>query len=296
MGTTPVAINQQDDSPQPLQVPKNSPKFDANKTNKDKILESLGLNMNKPSLDADKILLGLIKKEKNTSSNLMNILNKKPTSPMSNILDNLFAIKSQHQQQTSAELTTQSVHKYQPLILTAQELEMSQLNQEKLAKCKLPNEISINKLEELQQSMESNDSFAYKQLVKNLSNHPLTSATSSLNSKLEASLSKLKQAKNVNNNNSAENKPSWQVSNDGTNMLKQLLNLSNNNEASVKLKKHSNHKKNSKSHQKLDHLSTSQDSTGSVSGGPSPNDSGINKFPSVNPREVEDKVFSLIKF
>jgi len=291
MGTTPVAIShyQQDESPQPLQVPKNSPKFDV-KSNKDKILESLGLNMNKPNLDADKILLGLIKKENSqldqTSSNLMNILNNKQT-PTSNILENLFVHKN-NQQQTNAEKSSSSFHKYQPLILTAQELEMSQLNQEKLAKCKLPNEISMNKLEELQQSMESNDSFAYRQLVKNLSNHPLTSANNSLSTKLEASLTKLQHAKK--NENSGENKLSWQVSNDGTNMLKQLLNLTN-NESSIKQKKHSAYKKSSyKTQHRSEHLSTSQGSTGSVSTGSSPNDSGINKFPSVNPHDIEDKI------
>ncbi len=294
MGTTPVALTNQEESPQPLQVPKNSPKFDAKTSNRDRILESLGLHMNKSRLDADKILLGLIKKEKShldhPSSNLMDILNKKTVSPASSILDNLF-VHSQQQHINSEK----ALHRHQPLILTAQELEMSQLNQEKLAKCKLPNEISMNKLEELQQSMESNDSFAYKQLVKNLSNHPLTSASTSLGTKLEASLSKLQQTKK--SHSSDENKPTWQVSNDGTKMLKQLLNLtgSNSNDVSVKQKKASGSKKSShKSQHRSENLSTSQGSAGSMSTGSSPNDSGINRFPSVSPHEIEDKVAGVL--
>lgn len=287
IGATPVsAANHQEDSPQPLQVPKNSPKFtDSTSKSKDQILASLGLKMDQPNVD--KILLGLIKNEKlpqvEKTSNLMNILNKntsvKTASPP-NILDLLC-----HNKQ---EIVESPAHKYRPLILTAQELEMSQLsNQDKLRKSKLPNEISMNKLEELQQSMESNDSFAYRQLVKNLSNHPLTSANS-INTKLEASLSKLQAKKSNAVVKEDKSKPSWQVNNDGTNMLKQLLNVTKGNEvaAPIKQKKQYNSTKKQQAN-KSGHLSMSHGSAGS-SAGSSPNDSGMNKFPAVNPHEKPD--------
>jgi len=268
VGTTPTAVqhHMQDESPQPLQVPKNSPKFD-NKTKKDHIMESLGL---KSKLDADKILLGLIKKEKTLeTSNLMNILNKKASMQQSsNILDSLLKVEKK---------PDTSVQKHYPLILTAQELEMSQFNQEKLSKLRLPNEISMTKLEELQQSMEANDSFAYKQLVKNLSNHPLNSATS-LNTKLEASLTKLQARQKMEKSEKLDkSKPSWQVSNDGTNMLKQLLNLKTEN---VKPKKQKKVKSNKSPHLSMSHGSASSAS----SAGSSPMQSG-DKFPAVNPHE-----------
>lgn len=229
MGTTPNSVPHhhhhhmsEDNSPQPLQVPKNSPKSFVDASRKESsvqsILESLGLNTDhitdKTKLDADKILLGLIKKDRQTkttdkSSDLLEILNKSSQSP--NLLDNLLS-------KQSTRPAAATVQKHYPLVLTAQELEMSQMSQQD--KYKLPNEISMTRLEELQQCMESNDSFAYKQLVKNLSNHPLNSATA-LNNKLEASLAKLQSKQKIEN----KNKPTWQVSNDGTNMLKQMLNL-----------------------------------------------------------------------
>lgn len=277
-GTTPTAVPNymQDESPQALQVPKNSPKFTDAKTKEStvqSIFESLGLNtdhMDKSKLDADKILLGLIKKDKKQekSSTVLNTLNKKP-SQSPNILENLLP---------KAEVKPAS-QKHHPLILTAQELEMSQLHQEKY---KLPNEISMTKLEELQHSMESNDSFAYKQLVKNLSTHPLNSATA-LNNKLEASLSKLQNKQKVEkaDRQISNNKPSWQVSNDGTNMLKQLLNLKTENTDKHKSNKpRKTHKSN-----KSPHLSMSNGSASvSSSAGSSPVD-GSNKFPAMNPHE-----------
>lgn len=285
MGVTPNAIpnHLQDDSPQPLQVPKNSPKFVDNKTTKESsvqsVFESLGLNtdhIDKSKLDADKILLGLIKNDKKTqedkSANLMDILNKKSVqSP--NILENLMT-----KQQGSAQ-------KHHPLVFTAQELEMSQLSQEKLSKNKLPNEISMTKLEELQMSMESNDSFAYKQLVKNLNTHPLTSTTA-LNNKLEASLTKLQNKQKLEKEKQMQNantKPSWQVSNDRTNMLKQLLNLKTDSaqeKRSTKPSKHYKHKSN-----KSSHMSTSNGSNSASSSLESSPVDSSNKFPSVNPLE-----------
>jgi len=269
-GTTPTAVqNLQEESPQPLQVPKNSPKFDTKDNKNEKsvqsIFETLGINtehMKKTDLDADKILLGIIKKNKNFDESSR----MKKTQQPSNILDNLL-----RPEDVEKKLTSQQKH--YPLILTAQELEMSQLNQEKLTKCKLPNEISMTKLEDLQQSMESNDSFAYKQLVRNLNNHPLTSTTS-LSNKLEASLAKLQTKQNL-----EKSKPSWQVSNDGTNMLKQLLNL----KTEVKSEKA---KKYSKKHHssKYSHLSMSHGSETSSSTGSSPIDNGL-KFPTAIPTE-----------
>jgi len=274
-GSTPTTVPNfsHDDSPQPLQVPKNSPKFVDHKNKESsvhQIFESLGLNtdhMDKTKLDADKILLGLIKKDKKQSeksSNIMEYINKKP-SHSANVLDNLLP--------KQVESTTSSTQKHYPLILTAQELEMSQLNNDKLSKYKLPNEISMNKLEELQQSIESNDSVAYKQLVKNLSNHPLNSVTA-LNNKLDASLTKLqnKQKLEKYQQQLGNTKPSWQISNDGTNMLKQLLNL----DKTAKPKKI----KSKSSHLSMSHGSAS----GSSSTGSSPVDSS-NNFPSVNPHE-----------
>lgn len=278
-GYTPTAVPHRmlDDSPQPLQVPKNSPKFDNNKKQvPQSIFESLGLNTDHLSgnskIDADKVLLGLIKNEKNSgkSSNLMNILNKKSTqSP--NILNNLF----NQSKQMSKKGLNENVQKHYPQILTAQELEMSQLNQQKLSKNKLPNGIS-SKLEDI----ESNDSFAYKQLVKNLSNHPLASATSLVSNKLEASLAKLQSKQQMENNSSS--KPSWQVSNDGTNILKQMLNLKTNETKTNEPKNKSKHnKKNHDKSNKSPHLSMSHGSESS-SVGSSPSGS---KFPSVNPHE-----------
>lgn len=279
LGTTPTALPNysQEDSPQPLQVPKNSPKFvdHKNKESVHQIFESLGLNtdhMDKAKLDADKILLGLIKKDKKQpekSSNLMEYI-KKPNQP-TNILDNLLS-----KQQTETSSTTQ---KHYPLILTAQELEMSQLNHDKFAKYKLPNEISMTRLEELQQSMESNDSVAYKQLVKNLSNHPLNSVTA-LNNKLDASLTKLqnKQKLEKYQQQLGNTKPTWQISNDGTNMLKQLLNLDSDNSTTKTAKPR---KLKTKSH----HLSMSHGSNSGSSSTESSHVDASNHFPSVNPHE-----------
>ena len=106
----------QDDSPQPLQVPKNSPKFfesrkdattaaAAASNSMQCILESLGLNTDhitadKAPLDADKILLGLIQRDNSSSrkdattndkpSNLMDILAKASAASPS-LLDNLLS-------------------------------------------------------------------------------------------------------------------------------------------------------------------------------------------------------------
>lgn len=271
LGTTPTAVPShqlQEESPQPLQVPRNSPKFDAKDNDKksvQSIFEQLGIHtehMKKTRLDkdADKILLGIIK-------------NEKVPERSENILDNLLR---------PSEISKSTNQKHYPLILTAQELEMSQLNEEKLAKCKLPNEISMTKLEELQLSMESNDSFAYKQLVRNLNNHPLTS-TISLNNKLEASLAKLKTQQNLERsekNISANSNPSWKVSNDGTNMLKQLLNL----KTDVKVEKPKKHSRKHHHSNKSPHLSMSHGSETSSSAGSSPIDMS-SKFPITIPTE-----------
>lgn len=291
LGTTPTAVPHrlQDDSPQPLKVPKNSPKLDmTNKENKNKkspmdsIFESLGLSserINKSNLDADKILLGLIKKDKNFNPNLMHMINKKENAQQpQSILDNLLP-KSFDTNKASNE--SGASHKHYPMVLTAQELEMSQMNQEKFSRHKLPNEISMTKLEELQQNIESNNSFAYKQLVKNLSNHPLNAATS-LSNKLEASLTKL-QNKQKMENNLAKNSPNWQVSSDGTTMLKQLLNLKT-NVSETKTKSSKTKKSNHKS-SKISHLSTSNGSMSATSSTESSPVDSSNKFPTVNPHE-----------
>lgn len=289
-GTTPTTVPRvSDDSPQPLQVPKNSPKIDLesmvgnknyeknDKKSKNQIIRFDSDHHHK--LDADKILLDLIKKNKSDQSlNLIDMLNKKTpkvnNSQTHNILDNLFKTSSKSEKKTSTEPTS---HKHYPLILTAQELEMSQLNEDKLSKCKLPNEISMTKLEQFQQNMESNDSFAYKQLVKNLNNHPLNSPAS-INSKLEASLSKLQDKQKL------TSKPSWQVSNDGTNVLKELLNLKTNVIKTEKPKTKSTKKTHTKSN-RSPHLSMSHGSTSGLSSISSSPEEISNKFPAVNPHE-----------
>ena len=294
-----------DDSPQPLQVPANSPKVfnqeeavmgqksKAGKENKVKkasnnsILASLGLaapEHQDTKLDADKLLLSLIKNEKTfeqkiseqlnssetkKSINLMDILNKKPvkhakkTNQSPSILDSLF--------KTAPVTKTETAEhpRHYPLILTAQELEMSQLNQEKLSKCKLPNEISTKS----DDRSELNDSYAYKQLVKNLSNHPLNSPAN-LSTKHEAEI-KTKHKK------TSSSKPSWQVSNNGTTIIKQLLNLQPEQNTEKK------HTKSSKKHHHKSHkspqLSMSHASSSSSANSPSPSES--NQFPLVNPHE-----------
>lgn len=300
LGTTPTAVphHLQDESPQPLKVPKNSPKLDMhNKENKNKkspmdsIFESLGLSserMNKSNLDADKILLGLIKNDKNfnANSNLMDIINKKENSQQQSqsILDNLLPKSAD----TSKVLNeSSSSHKHYPMVLTAQELEMSQMNRHKL-----PNEISMTKLEEFQlnlnSNMDSNNSFAYKQLVKNLSNHPLNSATA-LNNKLEASLTKLQNKQKMEHINLAKNSPNWQVSNDGTTMLKQLLNLKT--KVSENKTKASQRAKKSNKSSKVSHLSTSSGSVSAPSSAESSPVDSSNKFPLINPHEKPFKTY-----
>lgn len=271
-GVTPTAVPHRmlDDSPQPLQVPKNSPKFDSNnkKQTPQSIFESLGLNTDYLSgnskVDADKVLLGLIKNEKTSgkSSNLMNILNKKQAQSPS-ILNNLF----NQNKQMSKKGANETAQKHYPQILTAQELEMSQLNQQKISKNKLPNGLSSK-----HEDIESNDSFAYKQLVKNLSNHPLASATSLVSNKLEASLAKLQSKQQMDSS-----KPSWQVSNDGTNILKQMLNLKTTDAKHEQKNKPKHNKKSNKSpHLSMSHGSESSSVESSPSG---------SKFPAVNPHE-----------
>jgi len=296
LGQTPTSsLNIPDDSPQPLQVPKNSPKTtdestakqDKENKHKSNILAKLGIENScneQNALDADRLLLSLIKKESTGKQNvsLMDIIKKKATSKpaqgkvakhQQSILDSLFeAKKAEHQ----------TNNKHYPLILTAQELEMSQLHQDKQAKFKLPNEITTKS--DLKQ--DSNDSYAYKQLVKNLSNHPLNSPSLLVNKSEDAAKPASKQHWKCNS------KPSWQVSNDGTNILKQLLNLNTSStEAKTEKKKSKSSKKNThkSTNKQSPHNSMSYGSASPSSNNSSPSDPSnsqlMNKFPAVNPHE-----------
>lgn len=286
------------DSPQPLQVPKNSPKLvgqqdqpqqqhrlnmsaNSQKNNKENkkrlnnILSTLGVDSQSvKSNDADKILLNLIKNKEpqqqvNKCNDLLEILNTKKEQfdqnrqqrsvSSNNILENLFPTKTSPQQQVVPQMTSQAP-KHSPLVLTAQELEMSQLlTQQKNYKPKLPNATSdLNRFDDL-----SNTSDAYKQLVKNLSNHPLNSSNNSLMTKLNQE-QRLKQ----------QQYQQQQWSNDGTNVLRQLLNLNpeitqNKLEKKTKKKHHHHHHH---------HKTTKSPSTSLLN----PNQT---KFPSQNPHE-----------
>jgi len=114
------------ESPQPLQVPKNSPKSAQSiKTSK---------KSNKKEENPDNILLNLLKKnaQPKQNNNILDLLNNKQTTPVAkspskkiaktnNLLDDLFK-KSQPVQQQQQ----QTQPKHFPQVLTVQELEMTQ--------------------------------------------------------------------------------------------------------------------------------------------------------------------------
>lgn len=259
------------ESPQPLQVPKNSPKIqhehsqnlknslnlshtnNSQKANKEKkkfnnLIQSLGVEQHHPSNnsnEADKILLGLIKHNEDkpaSPTNFLDMLNNnkkesvKPAAKNANILDNLFAGR------TSPQSQQQTKHpKHFPLVLTAQELEMSQmLTQQKLTKHKLPtNQSELSRYAEISADSYGNTSDAYKQLVKNLINHPLNSPSAVIGSQVQQQQQKPPASK----------QPQWPTQDNGTNVLRQLLNLepeklnesSSKPEKKPKKKPHHNH-------------------------------------------------------
>jgi len=255
----------------------------SNKENKKKlnnILSTLGVdNQSVKTNEADKILLNLIKskdshqkqaqqQQPSKCNDLLEILNTKKEQyeqsrqKSNNILENLFPNKTSPQQQVVPQMPPQPP-KHFPLVLTAQELEMSQLlTQQKQNKPKLPNATSdLNRFDDL-----SNTSDAYKQLVKNLSNHPLNSSSTS-----GSIISKLNQSQPV---------KQQQWSNDGTNVLRQLLNLNPDNTLyKQQQQQQQQDKKSKKKHHHHHHHHHSKPKSPSVSMLTS------NQFPAQNPHE-----------
>lgn len=292
-------------------------------------LVNLGLVSNEH--DADKILLNLLKKNTQVkqptqaenatpkSVNLMEMFAKKQ--PINNnILSELF-----HHHQTQSQVgkpvlalpSATNTPRHYPVILTAQELELTQMNKEnKLFNALQKTPVSENKLNSLSPSSCSshsctsecasdtsnadlgNSSEAYKQLIKNLSNHPLcTPPSANKTSNFENVLLKLQQKtseKDVSNNGS-------NVSSDGTNLIKKLLNMNTNAEQNVDEKKLKN-KRNHHNHHRHHHqknkpatdvnnkLVTSVQSTTTTT-----TTTTITKtqFPSINPHEKPFQNFQL---
>lgn len=268
-------------SPQPLQVPKNSPKDQPNHKNNlnssatsskngkenrrkfNNILSTLGLEQSFKSNHADKILLDLIKNnasnDKN-NNNLLDMLNSKKEQFDKRSSTNIFDTLLMNNGTTCTQPSTSNKHF--PLVLTAQELEMSQmLTQQKNSRHKLPinqNEIS-NEFE-----TSNNTSDAYKQLVQNLKNHPLNSPALT----------------GVPPTVTNKQSPNWPVSNNGTNVLKQLLNLQI-TEQIAKPEPKKNKKKSNHHHHHHHGHNTSKTKSPSSSMLAESN----NKFPAINPHE-----------
>jgi hypothetical protein len=208
------------------------------------------------SRDTDKMLLNLLKNNASTSNNsqemsssgvsgvnLMEILNKKHT----NIITDLFG----------GDKSKQMSPKHHPMILTAQELEFSQLYSAKY-RCS-PDRANMRMNNSLDSSPSTtnssrnnsstcsstnvntdldNSSDAYKQLVKNLSNHPLstpasTSTAAAVYSKIDDIMSKL----------TTSEKKQPQTSDNGTILIKQLLNMDDSKaKGKSSLRQHHHHK------------------------------------------------------
>jgi len=302
-------------SPQPLQVPKNSPKVSnhdqqnnlnlsatsskngkENKRKFNSILSTLGLEQTVKSNNADKILLDLIKnkassndKNNNNNNNLLDMLNTKKEqfenkTRSSNILDTLLMNsqkqqQQQHQSEVRSVTNSSSSSKHFPVVLTAQELEMSQmLTQQKNSRHKLPiNQNEISNFIEFEST--NNTSDAYKQLVKNLSNHPLNAPTTATGVPT-TTINNNQQKTNNNNNNKQNQQPNWPVSNNGTNVLKQLLNLKIEQPIQKTTEKKSKSKKGHHHHHHNHNNSKTKSPSTSMLASES-----INKFPAVNPHE-----------
>lgn len=317
------------ESPEPLQVPKNSPK--SNQNNQHKTKKSIhnlksefgpGVYLNIVSTEspkiteatklddyknADKILLGLLNKatqaamptsanvnildilnqnrapiktkskstssshssfspsSQNSSSNSVSASAKKHVASISKsntiTLDGLFGKTASKGMYTNT--STQQPRHY-PQVFSAQELEMIQLNQvlntQKTTQIKESVSDLFNSVDSID---ENNNSNAYKQLVKNLSNHPLS-----------AKIQKQKQASPVNH----------QQHQDGNSILKQLLNINLDESADKSSKSIS---KKSPGHKKSKSPSSHHKDSSNASLDKSlQNDkSTSSKFPSVNPHE-----------
>ena len=315
------------DSPEPLQVPKNSPKNQQqphhhhqrngkdSKKKPNSILSGLGLvepkqpTSDAQKMNADKLLLGLIKpnstkvKSPNANNNvdLLDMLNKKsaPITTKSksshNILAGLF--NDQHKQTASARPAASAPRHY-PSIFTAQELEMSQLNQtsskQNQPKKSPQNEKSLGELEStLRNDLSSldlnNNTSAYKQLVKNLNNHPL-SVQNNKNSNVEDVIIKFQQ-KRLLQQQQAQLTSSMSLTNisESSNILKQLLNIdskideepttSEKKPKSKRQHQHKKHPKTSKSHHDIAKSTAENKSLQQ------------RKFPAVNPHEKPFQAF-----
>ncbi|CAF0855087.1 unnamed protein product [Brachionus calyciflorus] len=261
---------------------------DANNNIKENILGHLGLGKNKEDVkQADKILLDLLKKnqevnkEETKQVNLMDMLNQKKTKN-SNILGELF-----NQNQSG-----QNAPKHHPVILTAQELELSQINRpvnrlftnlnktpDVANKLTSPNSCGSNSCTSECSSANSdnaNNSEAYKQLIKNLSNHPLcTPSTASTRSPMENVFMKLQKKTSESEQNV--------VAKESTNLLKQLLHL--NPEESDKKQKPKRHHHHHRKSLKQDDKQVSVTSVESTVTTTTTTTITQTQFPSVNPHE-----------
>jgi hypothetical protein len=304
-------------SPQPLQVPKNSPNLlqslKGKKQESASISQEISTSSNFSSLEKnpDKVLMNLLKKNTCINENLdkkndiLDLLNKKPTATSKNtvqpknILDSLFS----SQQETS--MPTQ-VTRHFPKVLTVQELELNQIKSKtskspkKSSKKSNPiRTLTDNKTYTSKKSNSSmsntstgsdssssckniknshepskNTSDAYKQLVKNLNNHPLSTPPLNLgkillsnsgnnaNDELLTQINKIKSTSHHQSHNLNQQKI------DEANFLKQFLNLKKTNNKSEETEKtaakqHIHH------HSKSSRLTSNSDFI----------------FPTVNPKE-----------
>lgn len=264
---------------------------DSSKIAKENIMQSLGLNKTNDVKQADKFIMDMLKKnpeqkldEPSANSkqvDLMDMLGKKPKN--SNILGELFSQNSQP--------------KHHPVILTAQELELSQINRpvnrlfaglnqtpDLASKLKSPNSCGSNSCASECSSTSSDaasNSQAYKQLIKNLSNHPLCTPSSVPARSFENVLMKLQQKKHENSVQNAVSN-AQNLAKDGTNLLKQLLHLNteHSDEKKTRQKKSQHQNKHQKSNKQ--ELITSVESTVTTT---TTTTITQTQFPAVNPHE-----------
>lgn len=268
-------------------VGKNVKAVDSSKNTKENFMQSLGLSKTVDAKQADQLIMNMLKNSKDLKSeepkqvNLMDMFGKKTTN--SNILGELFSQNSQP--------------KHHPVILTAQELELSQINKpvnrlftslsqtpDLASKLKSPNSCGSNSCASECSSTNSdmpNDCHAYKQLIKNLNSNSLSTPSSVPTRNFENVLMKLQQKKHENNVQTAVN-TAQNLAKDGTNLLKQLLHLNteNRDDKSRIRQKKSHHAKNQKPNKQ--ELITSVESTVTTT---TTTTITQTQFPSVDPHE-----------
>jgi hypothetical protein len=358
------------ESPEPLQVPKNSPKSSSqhhkNHANTSlKAKKPSNLNFLKPEFETESVYLNILADTQNQNNEerthadkvLLGLLNKtaqKPAHENVNLLDMLNTNKNQQKpvvsstssspsstnsssnsvsasvkkHASSSSTKSNSSHiksvqatqpRHYPLVLTAQELEMSQFNQQNNKKHQksplsgsitchdlFANSTDINDMNKIKKQLDvadlssdyslidlnNNNSNAYKQLVKNLSNHPLSAPPTS--NKLTASSNNSK----MNNHffNKTQHKkyeaPNVVSNDDGSSILKQLLNINLDGKDQEKktsskpyqTKQHNhNHNHNSKKNKSFNKdLNTSNSFHSKSSESSKEKDA---KFPAVNPHQ-----------